>query len=194
MGIEQKKWRCTVCGYIHEGPTPPDSCPICGVGPEAFELVVDDSIRRAMFSLTYGLFVVTSQKGELINGQCANTVFQITSQPPQLAIGIGTDRYTHEFIQESKVFAACVLAEDSIDLVRKFGFRSGREIDKFRAVDYTISDLGLPLLNRALATLQCRVVGQLECGTHTLFLGEVVEGEVLRDATPLTYAEYRRRK
>lgn len=195
MGLKQKKWRCTVCGYIHEGPTPPDVCPVCGVGPEAFELVVEDSLRRALFSLSYGLFVVTSKKGEVINGQCANTVFQITSQPPQIAIGIGLDRYTHEFIEESRLFAVNVLAEDCIDLVRHFGFQSGRDVDKFATVDHTISKLGLPLLNEALATFQCAVVGQLECGTHTLYLGEVFAGQVQREKNkPLTYAEYRRRK
>lgn len=194
MGLEQKRWRCKVCGYIHEGPTPPEICPVCGAGAEVFELVVDDSIRRAMYSLSYGLYVVASTKGELINGQCANTVFQITSAPPQIAIGIGTDRYTHEFIQESRIFSVNVLADDSIDLAKHFGFQSGRDVDKFATVEYKLSELGLPLLSQALAIFQCRVVGELECGTHTLYLGEVLEGQVQRKATPLTYAEYHRRK
>lgn len=192
MGI--KKWRCTVCGYIHEGPEPPEVCPLCGVGPEAFEPVEDDSIRRALFSLSYGMFVVTSRDLDAINGQSANTVFQITSQPPQLAIGIGTDRLTHEYIQKSKLFAVNVLAEDCVELVKHFGFQSGRDVDKFKAVEYTLSDRGLPLLEQALATFECRVVGQLPCGSHTLFVGEVLEGHVQREEQPLTYAEYRKRK
>jgi flavin reductase (DIM6/NTAB) family NADH-FMN oxidoreductase RutF len=194
MGLEQKKWRCKVCGYIHEGPTPPEICPICGAGPEVFELVVDDSIRRALYSLSYGLYVVASKKGVEINGQCANTVFQITSTPPQIAIGIGTDRYTHEFIEESRIFSINVLADDSVDLAKHFGFQSGRDLDKFATVEYELSERGLPLLTRALATFQCQVVGKLECGTHTLYLGEVLEAQTQRKANALTYAEYHRRK
>src|SRR5690554_1538135 len=94
-----KKWRCTVCGYVHLGPAPPqEGCPLCGAGPEAFEIVAASNLKP-MQTISYGLYVVASKKGTAINGQCANTVFQITSEPPQIAIGIGTDRYTHQFIK-----------------------------------------------------------------------------------------------
>lgn len=188
------QWRCTICGYIHEGSTPPDVCPICGAGPEAFELVAAKPATKPLHTLTYGLYIVSSKKGDAVNGQCANTVFQITSSPPQIAIGIGTDRYTHEFIKESGLFSVGVLATDSIHLAKHFGFKSGREHDKFKDIAFELSDLGLPLLKETLANFQCRVVGELPCGTHTLFVGEVITMEVQRQGEPLTYAEYQRRK
>ncbi len=194
---QEKRWRCTICGYVHIGPAPPEKCPLCGAGPEAFELLpADPGARRPkpLHTLSYGLYIVASERGTEINGQCANTVFQITSEPAQIAIGIGTDRYTHQFISESGLFSIGVLAEDGIELAKHFGFKSGRDLDKFADVEYRLSDLGLPLLTRALAIFQCRVQGRLECGTHTLFLGEVLSSEVQRDGKPLTYAEYLRRK
>ncbi len=103
------KWRCTVCDYIHEGPEPPETCPVCGVDASFFEKVEEaaanpcqDEVKKALRHITYGLYIVASRKGEKINGQCANTVFQITSEPVKIAVGINKNNLTYEYIIKSK--------------------------------------------------------------------------------------------
>ena len=210
-----KKWRCTVCGYIHEGETPPDVCPVCGVGPEAFEDVADSGSAltgvsgstetelynqdagTALFKISYGLYVVTSVMGEQLNGQCCNSLFQVTSQPPQVAVGINKGNLTHRFIMESGVFAATVLGQDGHDLVRRFGYRSGREFNKLEGIAYTRGAVtGAPVLDGGIAYLECRVLKEkcVDVGTHTLIVAEVVGGGVKSSGEPMTYAYYRQTK
>lgn len=216
-----KKWRCTVCGYIHEGETPPDVCPVCGVGPEFFEPVEDGAVpdkspepaakgaapagkielptgqaNTAVFKLTYGLFIVTSVKGDKINGQTANTVFQVTSEPLQLALGINKGNLTHEYIMDSGIIGVNILGQDGHELVRRFGYKSGRELDKFEGINYTAGSTGAPLVDGAIAYLECRINRErsVDVGTHTLFIAEVVEGGVREDREPMTYAYFRQTK
>lgn len=204
-----KKWRCKICGYIHEGENPPDVCPVCGVGPEEFELVEEGApadkaapaekaapkgqAGTAVFKLTYGLFIVTSVKGDKINGQTANTVFQVTSDPLQVAIGINKGNLTHEYIMDSGIIGVSILGQDGHDLVRRFGYKSGREQDKFAGLTYSLGVTGAPLVGGAIAYLECRVNRErsVDVGTHTLFVAEVVDGEVREDREPMTYAYFR---
>ncbi|AQS59869.1 flavin reductase family protein [Desulforamulus ferrireducens] len=191
------KWRCTVCGYIYEGVEPPETCPLCGVDKTHFEKVVEektgnceDAIKKALRHISYGLYIVSSRQGEKINGQCANTVFQITSDPVRLAIGINKNNLTHEYIQASQVFSVSILDTNGLDLVKKFGFRSGREVDKFTDVNYELGTTATPLLQDCLAALECKVVGSMDLGTHTLFIGEVVCALTKGAGEPMTYALY----
>ncbi|GAI26192.1 unnamed protein product [marine sediment metagenome] len=68
---------------------------------------------KALYKLGYGLYVVCSRKGDRLNGQIANTVFQIASEPPTIAVSINKNNLTHDFIKESKVFTASVLSQDT---------------------------------------------------------------------------------
>ena len=192
------KWRCTVCGYIHEGAEPPEECPLCGVDKSHFEKVEEvkedfacqDAIKTALRHISYGLYVITSRKEDKINGQCANCVVQVTSEPVQISIGINKNNLTHEYIQESKVFAVNILDTNGLDLVRKFGFRSGREVDKFKEIAFAEGGNGAPLLQGCLAALECKVVNSLDLGTHTLFVGEVTCAKLNDAGEPMTYALY----
>jgi flavin reductase (DIM6/NTAB) family NADH-FMN oxidoreductase RutF len=86
---------------------------------------------KALFKLGYGVYVVTSKKGDRFNGQIANTVFQVTSEPPAVAVSINKSNLTHEFIKESRVFTASVLCEETpLTFIGRFGFKSGRDTDK----------------------------------------------------------------
>lgn len=209
-----KKWRCTVCGYIHEGETPPDVCPVCGAGPEAFEEVFDEQpaasgagtayaqaydqdAGTALFKISYGLYIITSVWEDKLNGQCCNSLFQITSQPPQVAVGINKGNLTHQFIMESGIFAATVLGQDGHDLVRRFGYRSGREFNKLEGIGFTRgTTTGAPVLDQGIAYLECKVLKDkcVDVGTHTLFIAEVVGGGVKTAGEPMTYAYYRQTK
>lgn len=203
-----KKWKCIVCGYIHEGDNPPESCPICGVGPESFELVGEvedkgpipaaekDDVKKAIYKMSYGMYIITSLQGEKINGQACNTAFQITSDPMRVAVGINKNNLTGEFILESKVFAINILGQEAHDLIRRFGYRSGREFDKFEGINYSIGKTGSPLLNDTMGYLECQVIPDkiVDCGTHRLFIADVVAGKLLSDEEPMTYAYYRKTK
>ncbi len=147
---------------------------------------------KALYKLGYGLYVVTSRKGNRFNGQIANTVFQITSEPPTIAVSINKSNLTHEFIEESKVLVASVLSQDTpLNFIGHFGFKSGRDIDKFEGINYLMGKTQAPIVtDNTLAYLEAKVIQQLDAGTHTIFVGELVAAEVLKEGEPMTYAYY----
>lgn len=148
---------------------------------------------KALFKLSYGVYVVTSKKNGGINGQIANTVFQVTSEPPKVAVSINKGNLTHEFIKGSKVFASSVLCQETpLTFIGNFGFKSGRDTDKFKGISYKIGDTGAPLvLDNAVSYLEARVTQEMEVGTHTIFIGEVVNADVVAgDKACMTYEYY----
>ena len=147
---------------------------------------------KVMRNCTYGLYVIGSQKGDRLNGQIANTVFQVTSEPPTIAVSINKQNLTHEFISESKVFTASILSQDTpLSFIGHFGFKSGREVDKLKDVNYKLGEAKAPIvLDHSLAYLEARIINQLDVGTHTIFIGEVVGADVLGEGEPMTYAYY----
>jgi len=152
-----------------------------------------DRDGRALLALGYGLYVVTSHKDGRTNGQIANAVMQVTDTPPRLAAAVNKGSLTHEFIDAEGVFAVVVLGESApMEMIRQFGFRSGRDIDKLAQVSWRTGVTGCPIVrDHALACAEVRVEQTLDCGTHTVFVGEVVGCRVLGRGTPMTYAYYR---
>jgi ferric-chelate reductase [NAD(P)H] len=128
---------------------------------------------KALYKLGYGVYVVTSKKDNRINGQIANTVFQVTSEPPTVAVSINKNNLTHDFIKESRVFAASILCQDTpLAFIGRFGFKSGRDTDKFEGINYKIGDTGAPIvLENAVSYLEARVTKEMDVGTHTIFVG-----------------------
>jgi flavin reductase (DIM6/NTAB) family NADH-FMN oxidoreductase RutF/rubredoxin len=147
---------------------------------------------KALHSCTYGLYVVSSRKGDKFNGQIANTVFQVASEPPIIAVSISKQNLTHEFITESRVFTASILSRETpLSFIGHFGFKSGREIEKFKDINYRLGETRTPIvLDHTLAYLEIKVNNQVDVGTHTIFLGELVGADVLKQGEPLTYAFY----
>ena len=147
---------------------------------------------KAMQKLGYGLYIVCSKKEDKYNGQIANTIFQVCSEPPVIAVAINRQNLTHEFIAQSKVFTGSILSQDApLSFIGNFGFKSGRQVDKFENVHYKLGETLVPIvLDHTLAYLEAKVFNQLEVGTHTIFLGEIVEGEVVKEGDPMTYAYY----
>jgi flavin reductase (DIM6/NTAB) family NADH-FMN oxidoreductase RutF/rubredoxin len=146
----------------------------------------------ALHKIGYGLYVVTSRKGERLNGQIANTVFQITSEPPTVAVSINKNNLTWEFIKESRVFAVSVLCQDTpLDFIGRFGFKSGRDTDKLEGLNYKIGQTKAPIvIDNAVSFLEVEVVNEMDMGTHTVFAGRVVDAEVLTDEPCMTYEYY----
>jgi len=151
---------------------------------------------KALYSLSYGLYVVASQKQGKLNAQIANTVIQVTSEPPTISVCINKQNLTHEFIMESKVFVASVLSQDApLSFIGHFGFKSGRDVDKLKDVNYKLGESKAPIvLDHSLAYLEAKAVNQVDVGTHTIFIGELVGGDVLGEGEPMTYAYYRQVK
>ena len=148
--------------------------------------------NKALFKLAYGLYIVTSRKGERLNGQIANTVFQITSEPPTLAISINKKNLTWEYIKDSGVFAVSVLCQETpLSFIGQFGFKSGRDINKLEGINYRIGQTKAPIvIDNATTVFEAKVTKELDVGTHTIFVGEIVDAEVLNEKACMTYEYY----
>ncbi len=140
--------------------------------------------------------MVSSVSRGRLNGQIANALIQVTARPPRLALSLNKGNFTHELISESGLVGVTVLGMDTpLKLIGRFGFRSGRDIEKFQGVEYRLGFGGVPLLlEHGVAVMAGRVVGELDVGTHTLFVVELEEAQLLRDTEPMTYAYYHRVK
>lgn len=151
---------------------------------------------KAFRALSYGLYIVTSFCKEKPNGQIANTVFQVTSDPPRIAVCINKENLTHQCISESGVFAVSVLEDaTSLSFIGRFGFKSGRDIDKLIGVTRLKEASACPLVTEhAVSVFEARVLSQLDVGTHTLFVGDVIRAVLLNQNPPLTYAAYHEKK
>ncbi len=149
--------------------------------------------RKVFESLSYGLFIVTSRNNNRLNGQIVNTVIQVTSDPPRVAVIINKKNLTHEYISQSQLFGVSVLEETApFAFFGPFGFRSGRDYDKLSKIEYKEGTTGCPLVTQnTLSVLEARIIERIDVGTHTVFIGDVVSSEVLKDGNPLTYRYYR---
>jgi len=146
----------------------------------------------ALYNISYGIYIVSSKKEDRINGQIANTVFQTTSEPATIAVCINKKNLTHEFITKSRVFAVSVLEQETdMKFIGRFGFKSGRDIDKFDGVNYKLGVTGAPIvLEYSIAYLEAEVVSVIDVGTHTIFIGTIVDADILNEGEPMTYAYY----
>ena len=117
---------------------------------------------------------------------------QVASKPPMIAVAINKENLTCEYIRESQVFAASVLGTDApMEVIGRFGFRSGRDIDKFESIRYRTGTTGAPVvLDHAIAYIEVAATREVDAGTHALFIGEVVDANILREGEPMTYAYY----
>ncbi|MEN8156701.1 MAG: flavin reductase [Bacteroidota bacterium] len=147
-----------------------------------------------LFKISYGLYIVSSGSEQEGNGFISNTVFQVTSDPPQFAACCNKENHTAGIIQSSGHFSVSVLQSDaSADLIGTFGYKSGRDTDKMEGMELKYGESGVPIvLNDAIAFLECRVVKTVDVGTHLMFIGELLQTGMLDESKdPLTYLHYR---
>lgn len=141
--------------------------------------------------LSYGLYVLTTSVEEKPFGCIVNSAFQITSQPARMAVSCNRNNFTHDKIVQSGVFGITVLPEHTdASFISTFGYRSGRHENKFSGISFIKgTETGVPLLPEVgMTTFECRVIKTMEVGTHTLFIGEIVEAAVTQpDAREMTY-------
>lgn len=147
---------------------------------------------QALTLISYGLYVLSARSGDKLNGQVANVLFQVTSEPPAIAICLNKKNLTWQYVSESKSFGASILCQETpLTFIGQFGFKSGRDVNKFEGVNYKTGETGAPLvLDNATAILEATVTGQLDVGTHTIFVGRMVGAEILNTKTCMTYEYY----
>lgn len=143
--------------------------------------------EKAVRTIRSGLHVITTKHGDKLNGMTAAWCMRTSLKPALVAVSIGKTRYSHGLIEKSGVFAVNVLSEGQEETGRHFGFKSGRNTDKFEGIEYTKAKTGSPILKGIASYLDCKVVSACETGDHTIFVGEVLDSEVYDENPPLLY-------
>ncbi len=148
---------------------------------------------RSFHKLSYGLYIIATEHEGIKAGYVGNTAFQVTSEPPQIAISSNKKNITTDKIIQSKRFSMSVLAQEaSTSLIGRFGFMSGDEVEKFASVQTKTAATGAPIiLESSVAWFDCKVVDTIDVGSHILIIGEVLDSDVISSEPPLTYAYYR---
>lgn len=146
----------------------------------------------ALFQMSYGLYLITTAFGEEKAGCVVNTLSQVTASPIYLTVTLHKDNYTKQILEQSNTFSATVLdMEADMDLIGTFGFHSSKDTDKFKNFTTKLDTQGNPyVVNHANARFTCKVIKQVDLGTHVMFIGELIEAERLSDVESMTYAYY----
>lgn len=149
--------------------------------------MIDNNVFR---DVSYGMYLV-STKNETSSGCIINTLVQITSTNPLIAISLNKNNATHDEILKSKRFAVSVLSEDTNqEVIKTFGYFSSRDINKFDKVKYEEKD-NLPVVLEDISSyLICQVENIIDCETHNIFIGRVELTEKVSNKTPMTYKYY----
>ena len=148
--------------------------------------------KKALYELSYGVFMLATKCEGKVNGCITNTCFQAASNPVRVAIACINTNYTCELIKKSGVFSLSVLDKTcSYDVIKHFGMQSSRNVDKMADLPLPEDIHGVPYLDWATcAVLSCHVVSSQDLGSHTLFVAEVDDAFRLGSEPPMTYAYY----
>lgn len=152
----------------------------------------DKNDLTALFRIGYGLYVVTSNDGTKDNGLIVNTVTQVTNTPNRIAVTINKENYSHHVIKQTGIMNVnCLSTEAPFKVFENFGFRSGRNTDKFADCTPIRTDNGLVMLPHYInAMMSLKVVQYVDLGTHGMFICDVTEARVLSDLPTMTYTYY----
>ena len=161
--------------------------------------------NKVMYSLSYGLFVLSARQGDKDNGCITNTAIQVTTDPNRIVIAVNKSNYTHDMVKETGRFTVSVLSEEAkFELFKRFGFQSGRDVDKWKETRLTPvkSDIvKAPCIAQSPVNIECIVVQTEQLGSHDLFLAKVVAvhadeqymdekgGFHLENANPVVYSQ-----
>lgn len=150
---------------------------------------------KAMYKLSYGLFVCTTKLGDKVNGCITNTAIQVASEPNRISLAINKANLTHDMVKESGLCNISVLSNEAeFDMFKRFGFQSGRDVDKFADLsesDYKVATNGIPYITKGVnAMFSLKVEQTVDLGSHTLFICEPTDMEVLSDVSSCTYEYY----
>ncbi len=158
--------------------------------------IVGGMDNKAMYKLSYGLFICTAKRGDKLNGCITNTAIQVASDPNTISVAINKANFTHDMVHESGRCNISVISENAdFELFKHFGFQSGRDVNKFDDTyaesNYKLTEDGIPyIINGTNAYFALKVVKEVDLGSHTLFLCEPQQMAVLSDAKSCTYEYY----
>ncbi|HML46082.1 MAG TPA: flavin reductase [Clostridia bacterium] len=137
---------------------------------------------KALFQLSYGLYLLESE-ADRRGGCIVNTLCQVANEPPLLTVAVNKSNYTAELIDQSGRFQAHVLTERApMELIARFGFQSGRDVDKFDGLTLDADIVS--------ASLACEILGRQDAVTHWVYLAKLVDARIISDQPPMTYAYY----
>lgn len=152
---------------------------------------------KALEKMQYGVYIIASSYENKLSGQLANAVMQVTSEPANFAVCISKQNFTFEIIDKSGKFSITALSEDApFEFMGKFGFRSGRNINKFENVEYNISESGIPIVTAyATAAYEFDVIKKLDVDTHVIFIGKIKNMMMIdENKNTMTYDYYHKVK
>ena len=147
-----------------------------------------DEWIRALGTMTYGIYVLTSSYKEEINGMIASWVSQVSYDPLLIMVAVHTNRYSHQLIEKSGCFALHVVAREQADLLKRF--KGSDPQAKFSSIQWKRGTTGSPVLENCIAYFEGKIVERFSPGNHTLFFAEVVDAKPIAEAQPLSSMEY----
>ena len=152
--------------------------------------------NKAFFKLSYGLYVVSSSCDGKDSACIANTFVQVTSEPARVCITLNKNNYTTSLIENSCVYNVGVLLDDiDMDVIRRFGFQSGKDVNKFDGIDYEVDGQNIKQITEGIAaSFSVKVISMTDVGTHIMFVGDVIDCKVINEGEVLTYANYHNKK
>jgi flavin reductase (DIM6/NTAB) family NADH-FMN oxidoreductase RutF len=149
---------------------------------------MQDALIANMTHMTYGIYVLTTRHGEVINGMIASWVSQVSFEPPLIMVAIHPNRYSHGLVSQSGHFALHSLAREQKALLSRF--KGPDPAAKFSSLEWRDGTTGCPILADCIGCLECRVIQTLAPGNHTVFIGEVVHAEFNGETAPLSTLDY----
>ena len=159
---------------------------------EKIQATRDDN--KSLFSISYGLYLVTSALDGKPNGLIVNTVTQLTNTPNRVAVTINKANYSHKIIKETGILNVnCLTTETPFFVFKNFGFQSGIDKDKFEGLSYSLSENGLPVLGGCVNTfISLKVTDYVDLDTHGMFICEITDSGIINDKESVTYTYYQK--
>lgn len=150
--------------------------------------------NKAMYKLSYGLFVLTAKENEKDNGCIINTAMQVTTEPNRICFTVNKNNYTHDMILNTKEFNLSVLTENSeFETYKHWGFQSGANVDKTVGITFSRAENGIIYISEQTnAYISGKVISSTDLGTHTMFIADVTEAKVLCEDESVTYSYYQK--
>ena len=141
-------------------------------------------------NISYGVYIIGTMDDDRRTGCVVNSVMQITSSPATIALSMNHDNYTHSCIEKTNKFSISILSVDvDPQIIGKFGYYSGKDTNKYEHISYDMKE-DIPILKDSCGYLVCNVINKVETTTHTVYIAEVLDGDVLKNEIPMTYSYY----
>lgn len=146
-----------------------------------------EEYRRLIGCFATGVTVITAARGEEVRGMTANAVTSLSLEPLLLLVCVDKRTITHQFLEEAQHFAVNILAEDQEQVSRALASRDSEDARRLIGYRYRPGQTGAPILEDCLAYVECRITEVIPGGDHSIFIGQVESGEIMRDVSPLLF-------